>query len=117
MSSDAASTIRKIWGFQNLPDGWHYARGHALTDGVCERAEHILVRLTMVGLSDFDAFPGADGEIAVTGYSDDGDWEIVIQPDAICDFFLEHGENKSASDVACYGVSLEDAETLIRTER
>lgn len=64
------ATADKIRSFGNLPAGWHYGSGVPAPAIVVDLALKVEDMLRASGYPETDAFPGCDGEIAVTGYLD-----------------------------------------------
>lgn len=80
-------TELKIREMGKLENGWHYGEGVALSDLAIDDVLQLHRHIVLSGLFQTDAFPGLDGEIQVTVYSDShyfqferapgGDWEIT----------------------------------------
>lgn len=68
MSAKPATTADKIRRFGNLEAGWHYGEGLPIPSLVIDLALRVDTMLRDAGYPATDAFPGTDGEIAVTGY-------------------------------------------------
>lgn len=64
-----AQTATKVVAFGASPVGWHYGCGIPAAATTVQRALDLLNFCGKVGLYDTDAFPGSDGEIAITAYS------------------------------------------------
>ena len=65
---DRPRAQRKINEFRVLPAGWHYGNGVPIGNDVALRATDVVGWLVLCGVSRTDAFPGADGDVQVTGY-------------------------------------------------
>ena len=76
------STADKIRGFGELDCGWHHGRGAPITGLIQEIALHVEAMLHGKGIKT-GAYPGQDGDIAVTGRLDDGTLTITIEIEAV----------------------------------
>ncbi len=75
------STVRKLKGFAQLPEGWRYGEGGAIDPHVIDLALKIHEQAVESGLWHTDAFPGAGGEAMVTIYEDDDYLELTVEAD------------------------------------
>ncbi len=62
------TTADKIRGFGGFKAGWHYGEGIPFPALAIDLALRVETMLRDAGYPATDAFPGTDGEIAVTGY-------------------------------------------------
>jgi hypothetical protein len=69
----------KIRSFSTLKRGWHYGRGGPIDKECVQRALRIQALLLYLGLTELDAFPGADSEILLTCYSSNNYVEILLE--------------------------------------
>jgi hypothetical protein len=74
-------TAKKIASFCNLAVGWHYGDGGPVSQPTIAAAESILWTLVLEGISDTNAFPGINGEVMVTAYSDGHYIEAIVEND------------------------------------
>lgn len=90
-------TIAKIRSFQSLPKGWYYGEGDAIGYDMREKAIDFTCDAEKYGIERADAFPGADGEIALSFYVGEKTLAIRIETD---DTFsvIEDFKNKIISD-------------------
>jgi len=72
-------TAEKIRSFADLPAGWHFGVGRPSDIAETQRALAILDDLRSLGFTTTNAFPGQDGEIAVTVDALDNDIEIIVE--------------------------------------
>jgi len=72
------ATEAKIASFSTLPTGWHYGRGGPIQTHTVSLSQRIVRIFSDFNIGKTDAFPGVDGEVMVTAYSDDDYYEIVI---------------------------------------
>jgi hypothetical protein len=97
-----ASTKRKLEGFQALKPGWHYGSGGPISLNTIEVAEELYDTLLLTGLTTTNAFPGAGGEILLTGYYKDHYVGFMIEPsgEISCTYERSGAEQASADDVS-----------------
>lgn len=74
-------TINKIQTFGKLPEGWHYGEGVSANIETIKIARYFLVKATLWGLKEADAFPGIDGQIEVTLYSGNKTLSVMFEID------------------------------------
>jgi hypothetical protein len=74
-------TALKISSFANLVPGWHYGSGVAPSAKTIEAAKRLLTAVQSSGVPTTDAFPGASGEIMVTGYTSKDYLELLCSAD------------------------------------
>ena len=103
----AAGTKAKILRFADLPDGWHFGQGKAASWGTVGSALSVLGLGDVLGLPS-DAFPGADGEIAVSFYGEGEVFEVVVGPHGVETAFSEpldggQGCDVEVPDISTYG--------------
>lgn len=98
-NSLTTNTSKKINSFKELPAGWHYGTGGGVTDDVASIALDLHSALLLSGLTKTDAFPGAGGEVLLTGYYRDHYIALTIEPDGRVDCAHElNGEELQASE-------------------
>src|SRR3954466_2764644 len=91
-SSDTATrTEEKIASFGSLPIGWRYGRGGPIDPVVLGRALDLFHVLLTLGFFKTDVFPGADGEVLLTGYH--GGHYVAVTVNSDGTFHLKHEEN------------------------
>ena len=74
-------TIEKVKSFGDLPDGWHYGEGEAVSPHQIKRAERFLLLAEIWGFEEANAFPGVDGQIELTFYPDDRTFALMFETD------------------------------------
>ena len=79
------STERKIQGFRELGTDWYYGAEAHFDEAVIQRAIRMNQQAVSLGLFETDAFPGANGEIAVAVYWQDEYLEFIFGAGWICD--------------------------------
>jgi hypothetical protein len=82
-------TTNKIRSFADLPNGWHFGAGRPPSAAMISKALGWHDKLRRVGFADTDAFPGANGEIMVTGYEGSHYVEILLETDATVSLVYE----------------------------
>jgi len=85
-SNDTANKIRL---FANLPNEWHFGVGRAPSSTMISKALAWHDKLRHSGFAITDAFPGAMGDIMVTGYQGAHYVEILLETDATVSFVYE----------------------------
>jgi hypothetical protein len=88
----SAATAKKIREFCALPDGWYYGMGTGPSYRTIQIALAYLSAFMVYGFTETDAFPGADGEIMVTAYSENHCIEITVDVDTT--FTVSHQDGK-----------------------
>jgi hypothetical protein len=73
------TTMMKIQSFENLALGWNYGEGGPIDPSVIRGAISILLKFSLTGLTDTDAFPGINGEVMVTAYERDHYLEAIVE--------------------------------------
>jgi hypothetical protein len=84
-------TANKIRSFADLPDGWHFGAGRSASALMISRALGWQDKLRRFGFAITGAFPGANGEIMVTGYEGVHYVEILLETDATVSLVYERG--------------------------
>jgi hypothetical protein len=74
-------TMRKIQSFEKLALGWNYGQGGPVDPTVIRGAITVLLKFSLAGLNDTDAFPGLNGEVMVTAYEGDHYLEAILEND------------------------------------
>jgi hypothetical protein len=77
----STATIRKLRGFGDLAQGWHYGSGGPIGGERIRDAIRVLDEMYMLGLTRTDAFPGAGGEIQLTAYHQDHYLSVILETD------------------------------------
>ena len=95
-------TIEKIRSFQSLPKGWYYGEGDAIGYNMREKAIAFTRVAEKYGIERADAFPGADGEIALSLYVGEKTLAIRLEIDGSFSI-IEDFKNKIISD--CYEIN------------
>jgi hypothetical protein len=75
-------TAERIRGFSSLSADWHYGEGKAISEPIIEAALGWNSALLSFGFTTTDAFPGASGEVMITGYYGPHYIEILFETDA-----------------------------------
>lgn len=70
--------INKILDFKNLKKGWCYGEGISIKDNIIAQAIILYKIFLRHGFDQTDTFPGLDGEIRITIYSDKNYFEFTI---------------------------------------
>lgn len=95
-SEFVSTAARKIRSFQDLSEGWHYGGGRALGSDIVDTAIKIDEHLRLLGFSNTNAFPGAEGEIMIVGYRGVHDLEVTVhRPDSIDVVHLDSNVEKT----------------------
>jgi hypothetical protein len=81
----------KIRSFADLPEGWHFGAGRSPSAAMISKALAWNDKLRRLGFVATDAFPGANGEIMVTGYEGAHYVEILLEIDGTVSFVYERG--------------------------
>jgi hypothetical protein len=74
-------TALKISSFSALENGWHYGSGVTPDIETIGLAKRLLNVVQSFGVPTTDAFPGAAGEIMVTGYTSEDYLELICSAD------------------------------------
>lgn len=90
--TSSAVTAKKIREFSALPRGWYYGMGTGPSHRTIQIALAYLSALMGYGFSETDAFPGGDGEIMVTAYSNNHCIEVTVDVDTT--FTVSHQDGK-----------------------
>lgn len=72
-------TFKLLDEFAKLPAGWHYGEGCAPRFETLKGAREFLSRAVSLGATATNAFPGVDGEIALTFYLGKKYLEVVFE--------------------------------------
>jgi hypothetical protein len=75
------TTAAKIAAFSDMKVGWHYGSGTQFDPKIIALALRLLPIFYEFNIEKTNAFPGAAGEIMLTGYRDLDYIEVVINPD------------------------------------
>ena len=81
-------TQEKIRSFSELPTGWHYGHGVAVSQGTVAISLLFESFIKLIGFPETDAFPGITGEVMVAGYSRTNHVQVTVEPDGT--FRLAH---------------------------
>jgi len=92
--------FEKIKSFSKLQNNWHYGEGIKFKEEILTAALDFVTYLNNNLFDKFDAFPGFDGEILITCYSDKNVMDITINSDFTGCFIIESldGETLFESD-------------------
>lgn len=85
-------TIELIESFSNLPKGWNFGSGEPSAPRPLELSKAVLYFAYNIGLVDFDAFPGIDGEIQLNLYKDDANIELMFEINGLVGVTFEEGD-------------------------
>jgi hypothetical protein len=85
-----AGTEDKITSFATLAEGWDYGRGGAIAKPTIETAVQWNSFLRLLGFLETDAFPGGDGEVAITAGYGIHHLEIIVEPDLTISIAYDH---------------------------
>jgi hypothetical protein len=91
-------TARKIEGFRSLPVGWHYGSGGPISDAVISTVRELYGFLLQIGLSQTDAFAGADGEVLLTAYHEQHYIATTVEPNGVISVSHESAGVEVTSD-------------------
>lgn len=73
-----------------LPDGWRFGQGRAMPDNVVVNAQQIARAFEAIPrITDVHVFPAEDGSLAIVGYADDCDAEVICRPDGLFDLTID----------------------------
>jgi hypothetical protein len=92
--TSSAATAKKIREFSALPRGWYYGMGTGPSPRTIHIALAYLSALMVYGFSETDAFPGGDGEIMITAYSNSHCIEVTVDVDTT--FTVSHQDGKES---------------------
>ena len=104
-------TAEKILSFRELPVGWHYGDGAPPTNKTVDAALRLNEEAISSGFEKTNAFPGVEGEIQVTAYTDSLCLEFTIEPGGIT-FVEEQNGQEIAYESA---LTLDEAMDRLRT--
>jgi hypothetical protein len=104
------SALAKIADFAKLKTGWHYGEGLVISEQVRRYAVALLIAAEGVGFTKTDAFPGANGEIALAIYKDDTYIEFTIEKELSITFYSEVDDNE---EELLEGLTLDEAKQKI----
>ena len=90
-------TASKIRSFRNLPRGWHYGQGIAISRDIVEKALSIHSFMLTLGFADTNTFPGVGGEILLTFYYNNHCIEVTIEPNGYYSIIHEKGTETLSS--------------------
>ena len=97
----------KLQTFLTLAPGWSYGEGGPISTQVVDRPQRLIFASMRCGFDKFDAFPGLNGELAVSIYAGSGYLELLLESDDTLTFVHEiNGEEIS------YLEGLSDAEAI-----
>jgi len=85
-------TEDKIWGFRDLKRGWHFGEGKPIDKTGIDEALHLHSEILLHRFTRTDAFPGLNGEIQLTIYSNNDYFEFTREPTGKWTFVHEHLE-------------------------
>lgn len=85
-------TIELIESFSSLPKGWNFGSGEPSAPMPLELSKAVLYFAYNIGLVDFDAFPGTDGEIQLNLYKDDANIELMFEINGLVTVTFEEGD-------------------------
>lgn len=90
-SNAAAALERKILSFMNLKEGWCYGRGEEFSEEIIARAMFVA---NVFGAFSWntEAFPGPDGDIALSGKIGSGILRVAIEAGAQLDVELRENQ-------------------------
>jgi hypothetical protein len=74
-------TRRKIRGFADLAEGWHYGEGGPISTRAVDAALGLHAAALRLGFTETNAFPGLNGEIEITLYTGPHYIEFIIERD------------------------------------
>jgi hypothetical protein len=106
-------TAQKIYGFKDLPVGWHYGSGVPPTDEAIRKALLLNAEAGFAGFRKTNAFPGIDGEIQVTAYHGSIYLELMLELDGTVIFVYEYNDQ----EIDYEELTLNEAIARIRTFR
>lgn len=103
-------TERKILGFRELGDGWHYGEGVLPKNSVLDDAISLNQEAVRLAFFETDVFPGINGEVMLTVYYCNHYLEFTIEPDGSVTFYREKDNEE-----VCYqeGLSFQEAKAKI----
>ena len=81
--------LNRITNFAILEKGWHFGEGKPADKLSSLNAKAVASLLHRSGISEFDAFPGLDGSVRVTGYKGDRYWEVTAKTNGQLDYIHE----------------------------
>lgn len=88
----SSGATAKINSFAGLPEGWNYGRGGPIAASIIREGHRWNEILQWAGFPETDAFPGADGEIEITGYRGDHYIEVIIETNSTISIIYEMRE-------------------------
>jgi hypothetical protein len=94
MSVGGATTNEKILSFCHLPSGWNYGRGKPASVKTALDAMNFVNLFYVKGVRETDAFPGPNGEIAVTAYAQDYYLNVGIESDGRIEVSFERNRGE-----------------------
>lgn len=80
---------KKLETFKTLSYGWYYGKGGPISYYSCGIAFNFILLLKQIRINSFDVFPNEDGCIQITGYGQNNDIIIIIEPNGNLEISLE----------------------------
>ena len=108
------TTKRKIREFKELAQGWHFGEGVPIEQSILDAGIALNREAIRLGFLETDAFPGINGEVMLTIYSDDHYLEFTLETDSNVTFYREKDDEEVAYQE---GLSFQDAQERIRQLR
>jgi len=90
------ATVRKLTGFSQLPDGWHFGEGVPPSASVIKFSLHLLESATNLGFFDTDAFAGTAGQVRITIYRNEYYLEFTSYADGSVTYRREDSDDEVA---------------------
>ncbi|MCI0486290.1 MAG: hypothetical protein L0229_06785 [Blastocatellia bacterium] len=107
-SDRIAATTKKIQGFKNLPQGWHYGEGVPPSDDTINKAVSLNIEAANSEFTKTNAFPGIDGEIQFTIYQGEAYLEFTIETNGSITFlYEENNEEKEYQENLSFNEAVE----------
>lgn len=105
-----SETIKKIEDFGNLPEGWRFGRGGAISQEKISEAISIMECAEAQDIVRANAFAGEDGELLLSFYIDDCAIDLTLESDGS----LTYAEDKGNEQIKFVeNLVLDDAYDLI----
>lgn len=94
--SDFRALLDKIAGLRALRNGWNYGSGNAVAKASAQNAVQLARMLQVIGIEEFDAFPGDTGSVMLAAYRGNESVEIQCFPNGTYDYQFEDANGPRA---------------------
>jgi hypothetical protein len=107
-------TENKIRSFSRLPQGWYYGEGVPASEEVIETSLELYKWARELLFFEFEAFPGANGEVLLGIYKGNYVLDLIVEPDLSVTATLEKDGEEIYDD---YELTVDEAKEGIRQLR